>query len=131
MKLSEKNNEIHDLLGVFFIDLRTRNKLLNIINHLKEHGKTIDDFVDYANEMNEIHKNEIKIREKNKPSDGLKPITCPECKHPMFLRLVNIDAATKTGDNSKSVWICFNKDCMHTEYSEKTIEQWRTELTGR
>ena len=41
---------------------------------------------------------------------------CPDCQAPMRFLSVNVNKATQTGDDSKSVWLCFNKDCMRTEY---------------
>lgn len=122
------NDEINKLLEVFALDLRTRNKLANIIKHLRKHGKTVDDYLEYADAMNERHRKEIAEHEKRQAECRANSIPCPECNSPMALRPVNIDNATITGDDSKSVWICGNNRCMHTEYSEKTIEQWRDEL---
>jgi len=118
---------MRELLSVFALNHKTLNKLRNVIIHLREHGKTTDDFLEYAKEYNENHRKVMLEVEKVRASQVL----CSECKRPMGLRPVNFDNATKTNDNSKSVWMCFNKDCMHTEYSEKTIEQWRNELTRR
>jgi len=45
----------------------------------------------------------------NKPVGRL----CPECEAPMALEYVNISPRTVTGDDSKIVYTCINRDCMH------------------
>lgn len=116
------------LLTVFALDLRTRNKLRNIILHLREHGKTVDDFIEYANTLDERHIRQIAENEKYQAEQKVNSLPCPECNLPMALRPVNIDKATQTGDDSKSVWICGNNKCMHTIYSLKTVEEILKEL---
>jgi len=53
-----------------------------------------------------------------------KMLKCPMCGTTMFLRSVNIDAKTQTGDpKDKSVWMCPNQECLHVIYNEKTVQE--------
>ena len=115
---------MHELLSVFALDYKTLNKIRNIILHLRKHNRTIDEFLEYAETSNKNHQKIILEMEKAKANQVL----CPECKKPMVLRPVNFNKSTQTGDNSKSVWLCFNKVCLYVEYSDKTIDEWRSEL---
>jgi len=123
--------EMEKLLEPFALDIRTYGNLRNILVHLKEHGKTIDDFIEYANIMQEAHIKGIAEQEKAQAEHKANSLPCPECSLLMTLRPVNIDNSTQTGDDSKSVWICGNNKCMYVEYSEKTVEQWRDEIKRR
>lgn len=73
------------------------------------------------------HKKDLKIRRENINNNykeyADKLIKCPECQIFMQLLPVNIDKATQTGDNSKSVWLCQNKNCMHTIYNTETVQE--------
>jgi len=54
----------------------------------------------------------------------IKTRKCPECSTEMFLRPVNIDAKTQTGDpKDKSVWMCPNEKCLHVIYNEKSVKE--------
>ena len=87
---------------------------------LRQNGLTVDDLLEYIEK--------IKKREPNTITYQYAPRFCPECNSPMRLYPVNINEATQTGDNSKSVWMCYNSQCMHTEYSTKTVQEWTKEL---
>lgn len=53
-----------------------------------------------------------------------KMMNCPKCSTKMFIRPVNIDAKTQTGDpKDKSVWMCPNKRCLHVIYNERDIKE--------
>ena len=56
---------------------------------------------------------------------------CPKCPALMLPLLVNDKPETQTGDDSKSVWLCQNKKCMHTIYNSQTIEELREALPLR
>lgn len=129
--MDDKISEMQELLSVFAMDVRTQVKIRNVLIHLKKNSKTVDDFIEYANAMDEMHRKQIAENEKRQAEQKANSLPCPECALPMALRPVNIDASTQTGDNSNSVWICMNKKCMYLEYSEKTVEQWRDELKRR
>ena len=123
-----ETNELKEILEVFALNPQIRNKLASIIRHLYKHGKTIDDYLEYTDAMNEAHRKQIAEQEKYQAEVKANSIPCPECNFPMALRPVNVDAGTQTGDDSKTVWICGNNKCMYMEYSEKAVEQWREEL---
>lgn len=48
---------------------------------------------------------------------------CPICQTSMQLLSVNISPATQTNDDSKSVWLCLNKKCMHTVYNKESLQE--------
>jgi len=50
-------------------------------------------------------------------------LSCPDCNAPMQLLPVNISPATRTNDESKSVWLCSNKKCMNAIYNKKSVEE--------
>ena len=60
------------------------------------------------------------------------PVTsrhCPICNAIMRITSVNTGPGDRTGDDSKSVWICSNKECMETIYSNLSAskEFWKLE----
>ena len=48
---------------------------------------------------------------------------CDECGNAMNVLPVNINNQTITGDNSKTVLMCSNPNCMETVYTEKTAKE--------
>jgi len=99
------------LLEAFALDVRTRNKLRNIIIHLRKHGKTVDDFIQYANEMDEFHRNHVAKQEKRQIAYEKTLLRCPECNGRMILQKVNTVPGDQTGDDSTKVHTCLK--CMH------------------
>lgn len=102
--------EIDDLLSGFALDLRTRNKLRNVILHLRKHGKTVDEFIDYADKKVELHLSGEDRAQRIKESSF--PI-CSECGTVMSTILVNTRPENQTGDGSKIVSTCINRECLH------------------
>jgi len=65
------------------------------------------------------------IEMKQLPSIAL----CPDCKTLLSIQPVNTNRGNQTGDlTDKTVRICPNKNCLYTEYSSKTIEEWQQEI---
>ena len=85
--------------------------VLTYLSHLKATGWTIEDAKVYV----EDKKKRLATQSKGTPP---KIFPCPDCKSPMQLLPVNDSKATKTNDNSKSVWLCSNKECMNTIYNQ-------------
>lgn len=57
---------------------------------------------------------------------------CPDCKTPLSVQLVNTNKRDQTGDLAdKTVRICPNKNCLYTEYSPKTIQEWQQEIVKK
>jgi len=48
---------------------------------------------------------------------------CPNCNVSMNLQPVNTSSRDQTGDDSNSVWICPNIECMNTIYNKETIKE--------
>ena len=56
----------------------------------------------------------------------ISPITakkCTNCKAVMNITSVNTGLGDQTGDDSKSVWICSNMQCLETEYSDLSVSE--------
>lgn len=88
--------------------------VLTYLIHLKDKGWTLEDakrWVTYQQEK----------RDKSGARFAL--LNCPLCQSPMRLLSVNIDKSTQTGDDSKSVWLCPKKDCLHAIYNKETTEE--------
>lgn len=100
---------------------RQHQDTLIYLRHLEVSGWTIED----AKEWVADEQKRLADQSKGVPSPVF---PCPICSKPMGLLPVNVDKATKTNDNSKSVWLCSNKDCMHTIYSDRTVQDVMKEL---
>jgi hypothetical protein len=87
---------------------------LTYFDHLKRSGWTIEDARKWV---------KTKLEELTKTTVWKIAAKCPDCQSPMQLLRVNISPATRTNDNSKSVWLCTNKTCMNTIYSTESIEE--------
>ena len=131
MLMNDRIKNMENILKAFGLDLRTRNKLRNVILHLREYGKTVDDFIEYADAKMIERQEQLEQEERFRAKQNLYSLPCPECQTLMVLRPINIDPSTQTGDDSQTVWLCPNLKCMHTKYSEKTLEQWQDELKRR
>jgi len=92
---------------------------LTYFDRLNQLGYSINDVENYVNER----KSRVKTAFKPGPQ-----IKCPECGAPMMVLPVNDKPSTQTRDNSRSVLICRNKECMHTVYSEKTAKDMVSEI---
>jgi len=80
------------------------------------HGKSIDDVIEYVEQK----------KLSNQAQEYTVTRKCKECDSPMMLYPVNTGDGDKTGDNSKTVWVCTNKYCMDTVYSIKTVREQTT-----
>jgi len=84
-----------------------------VILHLRKHGKTVDDFIEYTYTMDEERRKRIAENEKNQAKYEATLLPCPECKAPMVPRPVNTGPGDQTGDDSKIAYICINDRCLH------------------
>jgi|GEM_PF-3224852 len=100
---------------------KQHQETLTYLSHLEASGWTIED----ARKWVAGEQKKLADRSKGIPSQVF---PCPICQKRMMLLPVNVDKATKTNDNSKSVWLCSNKDCMHTIYSDRTVQDVMKEL---
>jgi len=101
------------LLEAFSLTLRERNKIRNIVLHLRKHGKTVDDFLEYTLAEEELRKKKIAENEKHQKKYEATLLPCLDCATPMIPRPVNTDPGNQTGDNSTKVHTCMNPECMH------------------
>lgn len=59
------------------------------------------------------------------PVDDWNRPKCPECETPLRLKF---NAADMDGNIWPTAWVC--EKCLAEYYSEKTVEQWKEELTA-
>lgn len=103
--------------------------VFSYITHLEQQGFTVQDIKDF-------HEYRVKeaVRERAKTKKEIKrmedaalksgrALRCTECPGLMLLYEVNVDSTTQTEDDSKSVWMCQNQDCMHTIYNKEVPEE--------
>jgi len=98
--------------------------VLTYLSHLETMGWTIEDAKLWVTE-----KKAKVIEQKTKVTLQTSLIfNCPECSLRMRLLSVNDTSATQTGDSTdKSMWLCPNRECMHTIYNKQTLEELRLE----
>lgn len=98
---------------------REHQNFVTYLLTLEQKGLTIADAKNYV----KLKSEEIQKR-KNHAGE---PITrnCI-CKALMLLLPVNTIPANQTGDDSKSVWICQNRNCLKAIYNKETIEELRS-----
>lgn len=93
------------------------------LTHLFTTGWTLED----AKEWIVKHKKNLLTRqiEVNKTAKQWNKIAlkCPLCQTTMNLLPLNFSPATLTGEDSKSVWLCSNKDCMNTIYNKESVNE--------
>ena len=97
--------------------------VLTYLSHLETKGWTIEDVKEWVEGEKE--------RLASNSGDTPYPIfNCPTCSTPMQLLPVNVSEGTKTNDDSKSVWLCSNKECMHTIYNKESINEIIRNITN-
>lgn len=101
--------------------LKHHQQFIVYLDLLEEKGWTIDDAREYVR----LYKEDLRKRQKELKVQTYIDTFCPICQDIMLLYPVNISNSTMTGDpEDKSVWICRNKECMETIYSEKSVEDF-------
>ena len=88
----------------------------NYIDRLKATGWTVEDALAW------IEQKKKTISETMREAKAV-TCKCPNCHSPMQSLSVNINPATQTNDNSKSVWLCTNQKCMDTIYNTESVEE--------
>jgi len=87
--------------------------------------------VDFLKRHVEWRKNKVlkeigkfkKLKRKRRKRWVKKTKKCPECKSPMDLGDLNTNKRDQTGDDSKSVWVCENFDCMECIYNKESVKK--------
>ena len=88
-------------------------EMKNLYLHLKDEGRTMDEFLEYMNNV-DFHRRQ---QEENARKTLVKMDKCPECGAYMYLYPVNNTSRTQVGGDWKSQWICPNPNCNHEEFS--------------
>lgn len=99
--------------------LKHHQLFLTYIDLLQEKGWWVDDVRAYIAD----YKENIVKRQKELREYTYEEKFCPICQSIMFLYAVNVNKATQTEDDSKSVWICKSPDCMECIYNKETIQE--------
>lgn len=99
---------------------RQHQDALTYLTRLESEGWTVGDAQEWVKEQKE--------KKRAVEENFIPRYFCSDCRTPMRLLLVNTNKANQTGDDSKSVWVCMNPNCLYTEYSTKTIKEWNEEL---
>lgn len=114
---SEETKKFEKDMALF--SFNKQQDILTYLDHLKAKGWTVENVRWWVEEQKKAL-----AKENEKQKKTVKPLLkCPNCQTPMRLLPVNITPGTRIGDDSKSVWLCPNKECMHTEYSPKTVQE--------
>ena len=118
---------IKDILEPFNLSIGKRQDLLTLMVHLRNNKITMDGFIKYLGEL-KIEQIELIKRQNggiNKLHErcNMAVFKCPECNTTMRLYPVNTNPGDQTEDDSKSVWVCPNRDCMENIYNKQTMQE--------
>lgn len=103
---------------------RQHQDFLTYFETLNQFGYSIRDVQNYI----EKKRSELKAANESKSSPAIK---CLDCGSRILILPVNDKPSTQTGDDSKSVMMCQNRQCMYTKYSVKTVGEWIKELSKK
>lgn len=53
---------------------------------------------------------------------------CPQCKEPLYLRIIREPMGPGNQKGWKTCWECLGPNCFYEEYSKKGVSKWVTEL---
>lgn len=97
---------------------------LSYFTRLTQKGWTIEDAKQWVMATLKKMDKDRRQTKRNQKIFNRKMLKCPKCRSTMFIRPVNIDNKTQTGDpKDKSVWICPNQECLHVIYNERTVKE--------
>lgn len=100
---------------------------LSLLKFIEKNSIELNEVILYIKERKMAYLQ--KQRKINKFNRGAK--RCPGCQSKMNLHPVNTNPGDQTGDNSKSVWVCFNKDCMEMIYNKEDYKEIYRNLTQK
>jgi len=98
-----------------FFSFSQHQNFINYLKHLEATGWTIENVKEWI-----IEKKKQLVQGKSMRT-AIKQ--CPTCQASMSLLPLNFNRATVTGDDSQSVWLCSNQECMNTIYNKETIAE--------
>jgi len=125
--------DIENLLQPF--SFGKKQDLLNLLQQLDKSSVSLETLMKYleglkTEQLKAVKEHSEKLKEAQE--QWMKVVLrCPECSTPMSLRSVNTRPEDQTGDNSKSIWICTNKDCLETIYNNLTVQEILNQLRGK
>jgi len=90
--------------------------VLTYLTHLETNGWTIEDAKEWVEGEKE------KLTQQQGKLEGITK-KCPLCQSPMALLPINDSPGTKTGDDSQSMWLCSNKNCMNDIYNKESVAE--------
>jgi len=103
---------------------KQHQEVLTYLKHLESKGWTIETVFEWIAIKKRELDEDIERVEKERLEYEKKLLKCPLCGTLMYIRPVNVDLGTQTGDPAdKSVWMCPNEKCLHTIYNKKTAEE--------
>lgn len=127
--------DIKTILEPFSLTIGKKQDFLTLLVHLRNNEISLDDLIEY---LKKIKDDQIKfVREQEEGLSKQKrlwnkiALKCPTCRSPMQLLPVNTQPGDQTGDSSKSVWTCSNKECMETIYNSQTVQEILNQLRGK
>lgn len=91
---------------------------VNVIDFLLKAGYSYEEIKEESKTLGKRYRK----RKQLQAEKVLKAVSksCPACDSPMYYSEVNISPQTKTGDNSKSTWLC--RKCLHQIYTEQSLD---------
>lgn len=102
-----------------------------VLHHMKKKGVVyVDDAIlqieKYTDSFMHQRQKEYRKRKFGKHKVKIPAITCSSCGGPVYLNSVNVNAATLTGDDSKTAIMCYNtRGCGQVDYSSKAPNEFK------
>lgn len=108
-------------MGAF--GFRQHEEFLTYYETLRSCGLTPQDVREFVLKKQELNQKEEELLRKKLEAWDKKMLRCPKCSTKMSLFSVNNLSGNQTGDNSLSMWLCPNKNCLHTIYNKEKIQE--------
>ena len=111
-----------------FYSFGQHQDFLTYLFHLEATGWTIEDAREWvAGEKERMGQQSANAKKQHEEYIASLP-KCPDCQAPMQILPVNTRPGDQTGDDSKSMLLCSNKECMNTIYNQQTVQDIMKEL---
>lgn len=105
--------------------------VLTYLAHLEAKGWTLEDAREWTQSQKETIVRHAKASKEDQKKAYASLPKCPECQSLFWVLPVNTGPGDQTGDDSKSMRLCMNKECMYAEYSTKTVQEQMKELSKK
>ena len=96
-------------------------EFLTYFKTLKGFGLTVKDVEAFLDKRHKVVQQEEEALKKKIAAWNKRMPRCPGCSSIMGLFSVNTISANQTEDASKSMWLCTNKNCLHTIYNKESV----------